>query len=131
MRLRTATIVRYAVVGLAIGFMIACALVIVTRPLPPADVLIGQSIGAVLGATVVVGFIGYLVARRQPADARMPQISPARRIALGLCGAVLAAAVAGIAFLLSPRPAPAPVTASPMVAPPTSVFAPAPATSGQ
>lgn len=96
---RFAILLRYIVMGFAIG--IGCAAVMLTAH-PPTNIgqAIGQFVGSVLGSVVVVGLIGYFRARPIPSDVKSePAISNRSRKLVIVVGLLIAATFAVLAVV--------------------------------
>ncbi|MGK6320866.1 hypothetical protein [Sphingomonas sp. DT-204] len=125
MRVRTAKVIRSATVGFALGFIIACLTIIMAKPLPSAGVMIGQGLGAIVGATLIGAAVGYFRSQAVPADAMEPPLALWRKTLLGISAALLIVAIAGILYLMTrSRPPLPPVPQVEAPALPRSHFGP-------
>ncbi|MGH8780998.1 hypothetical protein [Paraburkholderia sp.] len=93
---RSEIVVRYTAAGLCIGFVVACT-VFATASAADGTVLAAKGLGAMIGATIAIGVVGFIRSRGVPAS------EPAHRriggLTIGIV-TVLVALVAGILIAL-------------------------------
>ncbi|MGH6613188.1 hypothetical protein [Sphingomonas sp.] len=90
MTLRHATIIKFALIGLVVGLVVAGTTS--TRE------SLGYILSGIISTTIILGLFGVFMSRRLPADAVVP---PARARVLKLALAVLAVLLIGVTIMLA------------------------------